>query len=593
MILNNPILKARFTEEQIYELVDKHFPYDNYQGEQRRAIFEAVRALTHDKKRHVLIDAPTGVGKSAIAVTIHKVLEDMVYLTNTSPNPMFSWRTTICTVTKSLQDQYCKDYPEISDLRGKLNYPCHHDAGYFGSAKCSIIVSSGSCKHRVECPYVKARDHWLYFAPLRVTNSSLAIDMPISLCGEETSRTPLLIIDECHKTRQTVLDHTIMEFSLSELLKFQKFKLPGSDELVDKTTELLNNIFNWMNNGGAIGKMWHPDHEFMTIAGCLRDLSHDISVELGDILKKLLKEVDVNHAMVEKLHNCVNFLTQLKTYCDVCIRTDASDFIMHDFQKTFKPDGSIDQYFIRLKPIIVKDVIDIALFNKHDYFIHMSATVCGATAYLRELGISDEESHVVTLDNPIPKENRKIFYMPVGKMNAKEQNQTLPKIVDGIIELSEQYKNQCGLIHVSSYKLCDDILAKMPNHMRAKMIIGRDKRETIMELRRANNDGRQLIVISPSMKEGVDLKGDLCRFMIIAKVPFGNLGDPVIKYICDRIPVTYTRETVLDVVQSTGRGVRGITDYADTYILDGSFDTIIKNGWNLIPDWWKETFVQY
>lgn len=590
MYLNQQVLKARFDDEAIHELVRKHFPYEKFQGEQERAIFETVKALTTQGKRHVIIDAPTGIGKSAVAVTVHRVIEDMVFLTNTSPDPRFNWRTTIATTTKALQDQYIRDYPEITDLRGKTNYPCHKNAQNYGTRACKQALKDYRCGGKTECPYLIQRNEWCLRSSLRVLNTALAVEMCPLLCMTEDNYAPLMILDECHKVRQTVLDHTAMKFSRKELAYYAKAGLTNVTEILAQVEKILENFGNWFYEGGEVGKLWHPDHEFVEICKVINELCLETVELLQSILKK--KSNDLSPVQEDNLYDCISYLQELENITQLSTRTDLNDFVVHEYQKTFQPDGSVGEFYIVLKPIIVKDVIDYAIFRKNDYFVHMSATVCGAGAYMEELGLTEEETHVITLENPIPKENRPIYYMPVGRMNARSQEQTMPALVDMLSDIMDNYPNKNGLVHVSSYALAEQIVQRMPVRHRQNMFVGRDKRQTIMELRRAANEGRQLVAVSPSMKEGVDLKHDLGRFQVIAKIPFGNLGDPHVKYVSDKMPVIYMRDTVLDVVQSCGRCVRGVDDSADTFILDGSFDTILAKGSELLPAWWVDTLVK-
>ena len=41
----------------------------------------------------------------------------------------------------------------------------------------------------------------------------------------------------------------------------------------------------------------------------------------------------------------------------------------------------------------------------------------------------------------------------------------------------------------------------------------------------------------------------------------------------------------------TGRGMRSVDDYCDTYILDSQFMSIYRKNGNLLPKWWKDAIV--
>ena len=56
----------------------------------------------------MLLEAPTGFGKSAVAIALALSLGSSY----------------ICTSTKDLQTQYSKDFPYIKAAKGKNNFPC-------------------------------------------------------------------------------------------------------------------------------------------------------------------------------------------------------------------------------------------------------------------------------------------------------------------------------------------------------------------------------------------------------------------------------------------------------------------------------------
>ena len=90
------------------------------------------------------------------------------------------------------------------------------------------------------------------------------------------------------------------------------------------------------------------------------------------------------------------------------------------------------------------------------------------------------------------------------------------------------------------------------------------------------NSSKPTVLLSPSMAEGVDLKGDLSRFQIICKVPYPWLGDPIVKKRMHKFPDWYALKTAMTVVQSVGRSVRNSEDTAITYILDSDWDRFYK-----------------
>ncbi|GAI61214.1 unnamed protein product [marine sediment metagenome] len=96
-----------------------------------------------------------------------------------------------------------------------------------------------------------------------------------------------------------------------------------------------------------------------------------------------------------------------------------------------------------------------------------------------------------------------------------------------------------------------------------------------------------MVLISPAIKDGVDLKDDMCRFQILLKVPYPNIKDARVNYLLNvkKDRDWYNNETAKDIIQTYGRAVRSPTDYAKFYIIDGSFRTFPKK---LFPRWFLD-----
>ena len=104
-----------------------------------------------------------------------------------------------------------------------------------------------------------------------------------------------------------------------------------------------------------------------------------------------------------------------------------------------------------------------------------------------------------------------------------------------------------------------------------------------------------LVLVSPSMGEGVDLPGDLCRFQIIYKIPYPDWGD---KQIYERSSIDmewYDFKTCLNLVQTHGRGMRYDSDYCTTYVIDSRFTSYVRSNRanRYLPDTFKEAIEEY
>ena len=83
------------------------FPFPSFRAGQGEAL-ERAREAFAEGKRFVVVEAPTGAGKSAIAVALAREAKSAYVLTN----------------QKILQDQYVTDFPDLAVMKGRANYDC-------------------------------------------------------------------------------------------------------------------------------------------------------------------------------------------------------------------------------------------------------------------------------------------------------------------------------------------------------------------------------------------------------------------------------------------------------------------------------------
>ena len=141
-----------------------------------------------------------------------------------------------------------------------------------------------------------------------------------------------------------------------------------------------------------------------------------------------------------------------------------------------------------------------------------------------------------------------------------------------------------SLMRISSATCQEPTVANL-----AELLAHRGKEEMLAEHARRPNG----IIVAPAMHEGLDLKGDLSRFQIIAKVPYPNFFDD--KQLARRVELDrryLVWLVALKLVQSYGRSIRSAEDWAHTYIIDGAIDRFLKEADKMLPPWFKEAIIR-
>jgi len=144
-----------------------HFPQEYSPSDQQIKLIKGVERAFNRGKKFVICCAPTGTGKSFLAKTLagisspatdkfkESIQSYSAYKQDFSGNyiseidclsqPPFG--TFALTITKSLQDQYLKLFPDTDILKGKSNYICDVDPHFdVETAPCVLVP-----KIRDEC----------------------------------------------------------------------------------------------------------------------------------------------------------------------------------------------------------------------------------------------------------------------------------------------------------------------------------------------------------------------------------------------------------------------------------------------------------
>jgi len=100
------------------------------------------------------------------------------------------------------------------------------------------------------------------------------------------------------------------------------------------------------------------------------------------------------------------------------------------------------------------------------------------------------------------------------------------------------------------------------------------------------------VLLSPSMTEGVDLKGDASRFQVICKIPYPSLGDKIVRKRMNKWKWWYPLQTSKTIIQAIGRSVRSSDDFAVTYILDSDWERFFSRNENMFPQSFKDSIVR-
>jgi len=105
----------------------QNFPFKTLRKSQDYILNEIDSAFKSGYK-YILLEAPTGIGKSPVAISVARTLGNSY----------------ICASTKDLQAQYSRDFPYVRMVQGKNNFTCNVREDFIknGTFKCTICPNS-------------------------------------------------------------------------------------------------------------------------------------------------------------------------------------------------------------------------------------------------------------------------------------------------------------------------------------------------------------------------------------------------------------------------------------------------------------------
>jgi len=535
----------------------RYFPFQKIRKEQARAIEFAIDSF-ESGKRFVILELGTGVGKSAIGITISRYMESHGTPLRDQNGDLMTGSYVI-TTQKILQEQYLRDFgggPDktclVRSIKSSSNYQC----SFYPDQSCaeSRRILSKLAKHlsgsefqkqcKTQCPYGLEKQEFIN-SPISVTNFSYFLAETM-YAGKLEPR-GLLVVDEAHNAESELGKFIEVTFSEKFARDVLKCKMPKS---MDQTS-----IYDWIKK-----TYMKSSNKYM------KDLEKSLSKLSGDI--EGYGSFSKQYEMLDK-HICkVNrFLEVYKP----------DNWIMNVSYPS--PDNKKAGKKFEFKPIDVSPYSHDVFFKHGGRVLLMSATIVDKNIFCESLGISSDEAEFLNIPSPFPIENRPIHFLPVGSMSKNSIDRTLPAMSEAVKMLLEKHCNDKGIIHCSNYKV-----AKYINEsMQSSRILMHDSSNRDQMLKLHLESKEPTVLLSPSMMEGVDLFDDHSRFQIICKVPFPYLGDMVIQKRMEKNKFWYPYMTAKSVIQSLGRSIRNENDHAVSYILDEDWNRFYRMNKNMFP----------
>ena len=527
-----------------------HFPPGAVPRPAQRRLLEALgRAIDAverdaDPPRVFLVEAPPGVGKSHVAITIAR----------------WSGCAYLLTSQKLLQEQYEREFGgEVQLVMGRDNYVCER------YPEKRVPTSHGMCRRRggppCRCAYARAKAAALE-GPLFCTNIPYFLTLR-QWQREAVERRRVLVVDEAHNLESQLVGFLTVRFAADQMAAWFGAPLPRHD-----AAELYRELM-----------VAHLDRLETELAAVERDLEGltGPAEELADFLR--FPPSPAEQALLSKRDALTDALARIRL------------FVGAEDQEWVVRYPAVSGAMLELMPLKAGALARDLLFGAADLVV-LSSAFLGPRAVLAEaLGLDASGVRVLASDSPFPLEQRPIVYRPVGALSRATLAELEPAVFDEVATILRENAGAKGLIHVPSYAVGERLIRHL--HRRAPFEHGRviwidsaaGKSEALEHHRTSR---RSTVLLSPSLREGIDLPDDFLRFQILTKVPYPDLGDPWTATRAARDPRWYALETAKALVQTYGRSCRHAEDHGVTYVLDAQFSRFLTRYRMLLPPWFRD-----
>ena len=559
------------------ELIQKHFgdSFSFRQG-QREAIIEICETYFNKSASTIILDAPTGTGKSIIAMMSSLLISS------------YDVDGYLIASDISLQEQYENDIKSFGfdwgSVKGVDNYMCDANGEKFSLGECRIRSLSMQQTSTLSCfstcgyycnrsKAINAKVSLLNYSYWLVQRNYVEKKFAEDGLEPPFKKREFAFFDEAHKIDDIVQNYFAPKIDkdlpskLMELKNFFKREGYSVPHVIERDLDAL------------INKMFIAEDK-QELFFALENLEIILLkfISSGKEIKEKLKKtypLEKGIQIPKKFRRTMFLVDQMKDiHCKV---EDFTEILIltgiHNLVKI--PNGELSVSFQCLDET---HLLQWHFHEKAPFKVMMSATFGNYRNYAKVAAL--KSAKVITLRNNFDYSKSPIYYSKLFKMNYKERDKNLPPVIAMLDRILDRHPDEKGIIHTGSYYFSDEILKRTKHRDRLINYDGsKEKREALQKFHESSNG----VMLGPSLLEGLDLHEDKSRFQIFFKVPFPSLADPMVK---ERLKISnewYNWKTVLSILQGVGRSVRHKEDWAVTYFLDACFyDLLQKN--NFPPD---------
>ena len=561
-------------EQQVRRLTEKKFGKDFvFRPGQLEAIVDILSSYLNSEVTTYILEAPTGSGKSLIAMICSAFLEEM------------NLRGYILTSELALQDQYIGDFNRYGlkwgNVKGADTYTCAVNMLPFSLGECRIQKMSyeeaKSLPCWEDCGYLTNRERAIE-SSVSLLNYSYAL-IQRNYVEEQQQKQghgvpfpsrDFVFCDEAHRVIDIVQSHFSprinQEFvdAIKFLESFQKKNGYGGEVL---STNLVSLVFLIQEEDDKNMLRSHLQKFY----GYLVKQRYKDKIVADDAAKKFGDW----RSIPNEWRRALAYIDRVKdVYCKV------EDYLkILEGGSTDKMVKTVNQSLKDTPEIIFNYVdeghlVDRYFSKKFGFKVLMSATFGNPRYFMKAFGAKNVRYNRIKSTFDFTKSP--IYLMYQNRLSYRNIDEKAPFLAETLCKILRKHSDLSGIVHSGSYSLAKKVWNLLPAAQQSRIKLYEGTQEKISAISNIVDPDSNTLVMGPSLLEGLDLKDDHSRLQVFLKVPYPSMANNFVKEKMKHYPEWYRWRAEVAVRQGVGRSIRNSGDWAITYFLDGCLTDILE-----------------
>jgi DNA excision repair protein ERCC-2 len=583
------------------------FQLAEHRSQQQEMMQQVETSLKH--KRHLLVSAPTGTGKTAGALfpAIRYALQNQkkIFFVTAKTTQQNIVSDTLKPVTDCSLDIHILFLRRSQDMCCNDIFFCHGDycpyaKEYFDRLATSNIIDIlleqkvihpdrifELARHHMLCPAEVMKD-LIPYVDLIIGDFNYVFDPAVYLRRLFLRRDYsdwILIIDEAHNLHERGMNYYSPSLNRQELYTLtagidkSKRNRKVYRQLLSALIEVDQNLQKYQTEG----ELYHSQQ------ACF-----DVDIDPG-IWQSLFEQYETAY-----IKYCIYKLSKKKITRDDPFESYYYR-LRHFTQVSHMAGDAYTPYFsAEYKGSLKIQCTDAAtpLGQRISGFhsaIGMSATLDPISYYKRVLGFPDENTGSLLVDSPFPSANRKLIIIPDISTRFKDRHANYIRYAE-IIEQIIKFRNGNYIIYCPSFEFMQNLYLflgkiEIPKILQRTHMDINAREEIINRLKDQTEPKLLLAVLGGIFAEGIDLRGDMCIGVIIFSPGLPKVGferELIARYFeqkeGDGFAYAYLYPGINKVIQAAGRLIRSAQDKGIIVLVDDRFED--REVIELLPSYW-------